>query len=125
MKPVDTYFFNQQEPYQSIMLYIRSVILKTLPEVIERYSYRIPFYNIDKKPLLYLNILKGTNYVDVAFVQGVLLEEEFPVLQNDRKRKQVRSIKVTSLEDFNEHEFVALLKEAKRRIESSKRAWFL
>jgi hypothetical protein len=125
MKPVDTYFFNQQEPYQSIMLYIRSVILKTLPEVIERYSYRIPFYNIDKKPLLYLNILKGTNYVDVAFVQGVLLEEEFPILKNDHKRKQVRSIKVTSLEDFNEHEFVALLKEAKRRIESSKRAWFL
>ena len=114
MKPVDTYFFNQREPYQSIMLYIRSVILKTLPEVIERYSYRIPFYNIDKKPLLYLNILKGTNYVDVAFVQGVLLEEEFPILKNDHKRKQVRSIKVTSLEDFNEHEFVALLKEAKR-----------
>ncbi len=52
MKPVDNYFFNQKEPYQSIMLYVRSVILKTLPDVVERYSYKIPFYNIGKKPML-------------------------------------------------------------------------
>jgi hypothetical protein len=69
---------NQMEPYKSIMLYVRSVILKTLPEVTERYSYNIPFYNIGKKPMLYLNILKGTDYVDVAFVHGILLENEFP-----------------------------------------------
>lgn len=68
MKPVDDYFFSQKEPFQSIMLYVRSVILKTLPEVEERYSYRIPFYNIGKKPMVYINVLKGTNFVDVAFV---------------------------------------------------------
>jgi hypothetical protein len=111
VKPAEQYIFNQKEPYQSIMLYVRSVILKTLPDVIERYSYKIPFYNIDKKPMLYLNILKGTNYVDVAFVQGVLLENKFPILKDDNNRKQVRSIQVKSLEDFDELEFVALLKE--------------
>ena len=125
MNPIDDYFFNQLEPYQSIMLYLRSVILKTLPDVVERYSYKIPFYIIEKKPMVYLNILKGTDYVDVAFVQGIILEHQFPILKNDNKRKQVRSIKVATLEDFNEHEFVALLKEAKRLIESSKRAWFI
>jgi len=125
MKPVDNYFFNQKEPYQSIMLYVRSVILKTLPDVVERYSYKIPFYNIGKKPMLYLNILKGRNYVDVAFVQGILLEEKFSVLKNDNKRKQVRSLQVKSLEDFDELEFVELLKEAKSQIENSHKAWFI
>ena len=68
MKQVDVYFINQKEPYQSIMLYVRSVILKTLPEVEERYSYKIPFYNHNKKPMLYINLLKGSSFVDIAFV---------------------------------------------------------
>lgn len=125
MRPIDEYFYNQKEPYQSIMLYVRSVILKTLPEVIERYSYKIPFYNIGKKPMLYLNILKGTNHVDVAFVQGVLLEKDFPILKDHNKRKQVRSVQVTSLEDFDELEFVELLKVAKDQVLKSNKAWFV
>lgn len=125
MKPVEEYFFLQKEPYQSIMLYIRSVILKTLPEVIERCSYNIPFYTIDNKPMLYLNILKGKDYVDVAFIHGILLEQQFPILKNDNNRKQVRSMQVRTLEDFNEHEFRALLLEAKRQIEITDRPWFV
>lgn len=107
------------------MLYVREVILKTLPDVVERYSYKIPFYNIGKKPMLYLNILKGTNHVDVAFVHGILLEKQFPILKNDKNRKQVRSIQVRSLEDFDELEFVELLNEARNLILKSKKAWFI
>lgn len=125
MKPVDDYFFNQKESFQSIMLYIRSVILKTIPEVEERYSYKIPFYNIGKKPMIYINVLKGTDFVDVAFVQGILLEKEFPILKDYNNRKQVRSIQVTSLEDFDEFEFVELLKTAVISIKRSKKAWFI
>ena len=125
MKPVEQYFLNQKEPYQSIMLYIRSVIVNTLPEVEERCSYNIPFYNIGKKPMLYLNILKGKDYVDVAFVQGVLLEKEFPVLKNDNKRKQVRSIQLKTLENLNHDEFVALLHTASKQLKNSKKAWFV
>jgi len=125
MKPVDDYFFSQKEPFQSIMLYVRSVILKTLPEVEERYSYRIPFYNIGKKPMVYINVLKGTNFVDVAFVQGILLEKDFPILKDYNNRKQVRSIQVNSLEEFNELEFVALLKTAVDSIKKSKKVWFI
>ena len=125
MKPVDTYFLNQPEPYQSIMLYVRSVILKTLPKIEERFSYKIPFYNYDKKPMVYINVLKGTDFVDVAFVQGILLEKEFPILRNYNNRKHVRSIQVKSLKDFDEFEFVALLKAAVISIEKSKKAWFI
>lgn len=107
------------------MLYVRSVILKTLPEIEERYSYKIPFYNLGKKPMVYLNILKGKNYVDVAFVQGVLFEKDFSVLKNDSNRKQVRSIQVKSLEDFNEKQFVELLLVAQTQLAKSKKAWFI
>lgn len=125
MKPVDYYFLSQKEPYQSIMLYVRSVILNTLPEVVERYSYKIPFYNIDKKPLLYLNILKGTDYVDVAFVQGVLLEKDFSILHNSHNRKQVRSIPLKTLEDLEQEQFVELLLAAAHQLKQSKKAWFI
>ena len=107
------------------MLYVRSVILKMLPEIEERYSYKIPFYNIGKKPMVYINVLKGTNFVDVAFVQGILLENDFPILKDYNNRKQVRSIQVNSLEEFNELEFVALLKTAVDSIKKSKKVWFI
>jgi len=125
MKPVDNYFFNQPEPFQSIMLYVRSVILKTLPDVIERYSYNIPFYNIGKKPMLYLNVLKGKDYVDVAFVHGVVYEKEFPFLRDDNKRKQVRSIQLKTIEDLDELQFVELLKTAAIQTQNNNSAWFL
>lgn len=125
MKPVDEYFYNQEEPYQSIMLYVRSVILNVLPEVEEKYSYKIPFYNCHKKPMIYLNILKGKDYVDVAFVQGILLEKDFPVLKNDNKRKQVRSIQLKTLEDLDQENFVELLRAASEILGKSKRAWFI
>lgn len=125
MKPVDDYFINQKEPYQSIMLYVRDVILHALPEVEERYSYKIPFYNIGKKPMIYLNILKGKDYVDVCFVQGILLEKDFPVLKNDNKRKQVRSIQLKTLEDLDQENFTALLKAASKLLSESKCAWFI
>ena len=125
MKPIDEYFLNQKEPYQSIMLYVRSVILKTIPEVIERYSYNVPFYNIDKKPMLYLNILKGTQHVDVAFVHGVVFEKDFPILKDHKKRKQVRSIQLKNIEELDEVQFVELLKVAVEQTKKNKRSWFL
>lgn len=123
MRAIDDYFLNQKEPYQSIMLYVRGVIIKTLPDVTECYSYKIPFYNIGKKPMLYLNILKGKDYVDVAFVQGILLETDFPILKNDNNRKQVRSIQLRRLEDLNQKEFQTLLQVAAENIRQSKKAW--
>ncbi len=125
MNPVEQHILNQIEPYQSIMLYMRFVVFKTLPTIEEKYSYKIPFFNIHKKPLLYLNILKGTDYVDIAFVQGVLLEKKYPELKNHANRKQVRSLQVKSLEDFDELRFTQLLKDAALLLGNSKRVWFI
>jgi len=125
MNPIDNYILEQKEPYQSIMLYVREVIYKALPSVQEKFSYRIPFFMHCNKPMIYFNILKGTSYVDVAFVQGILLEEDYPQLRNDRNRKQVRSIQIKSLKDFDELMFIQLVKDASRFIENSNKAWFV
>jgi hypothetical protein len=107
------------------MMYIRSVVHRTLPEVQERYRYGVPFFHCDNKPLCYLNIPKNTTYVDVAFVQGILLEEEFPVLEDGRNRKQVRSIRLFALEELDEKEFQALLLRAAILLKESRRPRFL
>ena len=70
-----------------------------------------------------INILKGTSYVDVAFVQGILLEANYPELKDGNKRKQVRSIQVKKIEDVDELQFVKLLKDASQLLKNSKRAW--
>ncbi len=123
MNPVDQYLFKQIEPYQSIMLYVRSVILKTMPKVEEKLNYGVPFYHHNKRPLIYLNILKGTNFVDVAFIQGTFYQDKFPQLKNYNNRKQVRSLQVKSLEDFDELQFIELLKKATKFLDESKKAW--
>jgi len=125
LNPVENYILNQKEPYQSILLYVRSVILKSLPDIVEKYNYGIPFYHQNKKPMCYLNILKGTNYVDVAFVQGVFLQNKFPQLKDGSKRKLVRSIQVERLENFDELLFVELLGEASKLLDTDKKAWNL
>jgi hypothetical protein len=112
MNPVEQHIFRQKEPHQSIMLYVRSVILKTLPDIEERYSYKIPFYYFHKKPMVYINILKGTSYVDIAFMDGNYIQEKFPQLKDFNNRKRVRSIQVKSLEEFDEKGFVDILMEA-------------
>ena len=123
MNPVEQYIINQKEPYQSLMLYIRSVIKRTLPTIEEKYSYGIPFYNFEKKPMIYLNVLKGTNFLDVGFVQGIKLKEDFPELQDYKNRKNVRSIQIKNLEDFDELQFVELLKVAAKLSLKSKSTW--
>lgn len=123
MNPVEQHILNQKEPFQSLMLYVRSVIKKTLPEVNEKLSYKIPFYNFSKRPMIYLNVLKGTEFLDVAFVQGFLLQENFPELKDYKNRKNVRSIQIKSIEQLVEQQFVKLLLEASELIKVSKSAW--
>ncbi|MDC9722825.1 MAG: DUF1801 domain-containing protein [Urechidicola sp.] len=123
MNPVENYFLNQKEPYQSLMLYIRGVIKRTLPTIEEKYSYGIPFYHLEKKPLIYLNVLKGTDFLDIAFVQGIKLQEEFPELKDYKNRKNVRSIQVKNMEDFDELQFVVLLNAAGELSLKSKSTW--
>lgn len=125
MDSVDNYIYEQDEPYQRIMLRVREIIYKAVPSVTENFKFKIPFFMYDNKPMIYFNILKGTNFVDVAFVHGVLLEDKYPELKNYNSRKQVRSLQLNSLEDFNEIMFIQLVKDAAIFVENSNKPWFI
>mgnify|MGYP003625145830 CR=1 FL=1 len=55
MNPIDDYLYSQKEPYQSIMLYVRSVILKIVLNIEEK-SPQLKNYNNRKQvcSILYL-----------------------------------------------------------------------
>ncbi len=112
MNPAENYILNHPEPYRSILLYIRGVILKTLPNVEEKYNYSIPFYHYNKKQICYLNILKGTHCVDVAFVKGSILHEQFPELKDYNNRKFIRSLQYNSLENIDEFLLISVINAA-------------
>lgn len=112
LNPIENYFLRQEEPYQSIMLYVRSLLLKQPFGIVEKYKYGIPFYYVNNKPLCYLNVLKGTNFVDIAFVKGVLLQEDFPHLRDYKNRKYTRSVQLSRIDDLQETNFLCLLESA-------------
>lgn len=123
MKPAESYILNQKEPFQSIMLYVRSVMTRTLQGVEEKYNYGIPFYHYNGKPFCYFNILKGTAFVDIAFVKGAQLKSRFPGLKDYNSRKQVRSLQYESLESIDEQELVEVIRAAAELSDRSRKAW--
>ena len=53
------------------------------------------------------------------------IAKDFPILKNHKKRKQVRSIQLKSIEELDEIQFVELLKLAVEQTKKNKRAWLL
>ena len=100
MNPAEVYILKQKEPLQSIMLYIRQVIFDAVPEIDEKYKYNIPFYYYKEKPVCYINILKGTNYVDLGFWDGFKLSNKHGLLKSNN-RKMVKSLEFLSLKDVD------------------------
>ena len=100
MNPAENYILNQKEPLQSILLFVRQIIFTTIPEMEEKYKYKIPFYYYKGKPVCYLNILKGTNYVDLGFWDGFKLPNKHHLLKANN-RKMVKSLEFKNLETIN------------------------
>ena len=124
MNPAEAYILKQKEPYQSIMMHVRWVILDSLNNVEEKFSYGIPFYHFRKKPLMYLNILKRQDFVDVAFVKGTQLQSQFPELRDYNNRKNVRSLQFNSLEDLDEKLLRKVIYAAAELTDKSRTGWF-
>ncbi len=58
MNEVETYIQQFPREVQEIMLKIRALILKNAPEAIESFSYGMPAYKTNKKPLVYFAAYK-------------------------------------------------------------------
>ena len=102
LNPIDQYIFKLDEPYQSIAMYLRSVIKKTLPDIEEKYKWSCPFYDYNGKYMCYINFRKNTKVIDLSFIQGIHLGAFQEVLIDGENRKMIRSLKFKTLEEIDE-----------------------
>ncbi|MFT7497958.1 MAG: hypothetical protein ACI8QP_000541 [Porticoccaceae bacterium] len=81
------------------------------------------FFNINESRTIFFS-QKEPNQFIILYVLSVILKT-FPELKDYKNRKQVRSIQVITLENFDEIKFVEILKNASKLIDKTKRAWNL
>jgi hypothetical protein len=81
------------------------------------------FFNINESRTIFFS-QKEPNQFIILYVLSVILKT-FPELKDYKNRKQVRSIQVITLENFDEIKFVEILKNASELIDKTKRAWNL
>ena len=111
MNPAETYILSQEEPLQSIMLFIRQLIFETIPEVEEKFKWKLPFYYVNGDGICYLNVLKNTHFVDLGFIHGFKLSNKQGVLKS-RNRKMVKSLEYSTLESVDINCLKEILLEA-------------
>ncbi len=111
MKPAETYILNQNEPYKSILLHLQILIEHTFPNVHLEFKWKIPCYDIDKRPLCYLN--QSKDYVDVGFWHSAHLTK-YTEQMVSKNRKVVKSMRYKALEDINDELFINILKEVEK-----------
>ncbi|WP_117883755.1 DUF1801 domain-containing protein [Aureibaculum luteum] len=111
MNPAENYILNQPEPYRSIVLHLQIIIENTISEVDLKYKYRIPFYYIDNKPFCYLNVNLKEQFVDLGFWNGGDITVHLEDLTT-AKRKVIKSLRYSSLEEIDETILINVLKDA-------------
>ena len=117
MKPQDLYILNQPQKYRDILLHVIAVVEQVVPEATLEYKWKIPFFYLDKKPFCYLNASHKKQFVDVAFMDGFQLQLHQNLLISDGGRSKVKSLRYKTLEEIDYEVLIALLKEAKQRLE--------
>jgi hypothetical protein len=109
MNPAEEYILQKPEPFQGILLHLRSVIERTVPEVDLKYRYKIPFYYLNGRPFCYLNQVK--DYVDLGFWNAAHLTVHLECLTT-AGRQMMRSLRYRSLEEIEDLILTAVLKDA-------------
>ncbi len=109
MNPAENYILNQPEPFRSILLHLQLVIEHTIADVDLKYKYRIPFYYINGKPFCYMN--QSKDYVDLGFWSAAHLTKHVALMVTE-KRKVMKSLRYTALEDINDTILIEVLQDA-------------
>lgn len=114
MNKIDQYYFNLDEPYQSLLLALRDLILSSDLNLKETIKYGVPCFTYRGKILCYnIKDKKGLTYV--LFNYGNFLHH--PLLQS-KGRKLMKSIDVPLNEDIPIESIYEVLAQGKKHIET-------
>ena len=102
-KQVEEYIEKQDPPQKEILLKVRKIFLKTLPNCKEKKTWGVIVFGTDK---FYIGAIK--NRVHVGFAINGLDKEEIGLFEGSGKT--MRHIKIHSLEDIDEKKLVKLIK---------------
>lgn len=87
---VSNYIF-KQDNYQNELFYLRKLIFDQLPTITESIKWKMPFYDYQKKPLLYLRPIKEN--LIIGFMDGINLEDEEGLFaQKSLSLKRIRHV---------------------------------
>jgi len=86
MTELDNFYDTLEEPLQSTMLALRSIILAVDPDITPEWKYKLPFFYYDKKPLCYLWKDKKTQEPYIGVIKGKSINHPDLYLGN---RKQI------------------------------------
>ena len=114
MNPAENYILSKPEPWRSILIELQAIIKHTIPEVEEQFKWHLPFYKVDKKMCCFLNFRK--TFVDVGFINGIHITIHKDHLIDGEKRKTLRSIRYTSIEEIDVAVLQDILQDAVRLI---------
>ena len=104
-----TYYTGKEEPQQSCLLALRSIILEQDKEVTETMKYGMPCFCYKKKMFCYLWTDSKTDEPYILFVEGKWLDS--PELETgDRARMKI--LRINSTEDLPLKLIVSLLNKA-------------
>jgi hypothetical protein len=99
---VEKYVENQKSPQREIVQRLRSIILKTLPDIEEEFKIGVPWY----EGKFYVVALR--DHVNLGFSVKGLSEQERALFEG--KGKMMRHVKFYSLKDVDDARVVKLLR---------------
>ncbi len=108
MNPVDDYIFNLSEQQQKLANRLRQLILTMVPAVVEKFSYKIPFYHYFGM-FCYINAIPDG--IDLGICRGRDLATAFPSLE-EKGRAIMATVAIYSLADFEKKEVAAIIAAA-------------
>ena len=91
---LDNFYLNQEEPNQSCLLALRTIILNHNTNLNETRKYGMPCFCYGKKMFCYLWVDKKTNWPYILMVEGNKLVHS-NLVAGDRKRMKVLNIDPT------------------------------
>jgi len=108
MNPVEQYIFDQNSESRELLLLLREIILKSDNSVIEKISYKIPFFSRNK-PFCYLNPKpKG---IDIGFWAGPYFEKCASLLET-KNRKMIKTYYIPYNSEIRIGELKRIMTEA-------------
>ena len=102
-KQVKEYIEKQESPQKDILLKVREIFLKTLPNCKEKKCWGVVVFGNDK---FYIGAIK--NRVHVGFAINGLSKEEIKLFEGSGK--SMRNIKIHSMDYIDENKLVKMIK---------------